>query len=66
MPDFFDRVQERVLTDTAAAIERATRQRQPGLAECEECGQAISELRRGMGARLCIAHQQALEARGRR
>lgn len=63
MPDAMDHVQNVVQLNTDDAIAAVTRVR-VGRVDCEECGEAISELRRGLGARLCIAHQQEYERRG--
>lgn len=64
MPDFMDAVQERVQQETEDAIASVTRRRD-GAAECDECGDAVSDLRRSMGARLCLAHQAEAEQRAR-
>lgn len=59
-----DTVQDRVQQATADAIERVTR-RETGAAECEVCGEPISELRRNLGARLCLGHQAQAEQQAR-
>jgi len=61
MPDLMDHVQERVLRDLDISISEATTRRE-GLPFCEECDEPISRLRQDLGARLCVPHQQALEA----
>jgi RNA polymerase-binding transcription factor DksA len=61
MPDFMDHVQDQVQRNLDDALAVATR-RATGLAECEECGAEISALRQGLGARLCVAHQQLRES----
>ena len=62
MPDFMDYVQDRVLQDTDVAIASVT-SRAPGLPECVLCDEPISELRQGLGARLCLLHQEEHERR---
>lgn len=62
MPDFMDHVQERVQRDLDQAIDAATRRRE-GLPFCEECDEPITRLRQDLGARLCVAHQQAFEVK---
>ena len=64
MPDAMDHVQQLNADLTADALKRhAERARLPGLPMCEnsECGEPISDIRRGNGARLCLACQHALE-----
>lgn len=62
MPDFMDHVQDRVQRDLDVALSSATA-RQEGLAECAVCDAPISPLRQGLGARLCLAHQEEQERR---
>jgi RNA polymerase-binding transcription factor DksA len=67
MPDSMDAEQERLLQqqeDALARFERA-RGRQTGLPECVHCAEAISALRQGMGARLCVECQTDQERRDR-
>ena len=66
MSDFIDRVQERVQQENDDALARHSARRREGLPHCEECGETISPLRQGMGARLCMPHQVQAEQRGRR
>lgn len=65
MPDFMDQVQEQVQAATDAAIADAVRPRH-GREACDLCGEPISDLRRRLGARLCLAHQEERERGGRR
>jgi RNA polymerase-binding transcription factor DksA len=65
MPDFMDYVQDRVLQDLDVAVAQVTT-RPPGLPECVLCDAPISELRQGLGARLCLTHQEAHERQQRR
>lgn len=66
MPDFMDHVQERVLQQQQDQVAEIERRLTGGLAECMECGDAITELRRSLGARRCLACQRAEEARPHR
>lgn len=64
MPDLMDSVQERLLFEQE--VRQAQRRApQPGLDECVRCDEAISPLRRNMGARLCLACQRDDELRVR-
>lgn len=62
MPDFMDHVQDRVQANLDDALAKAT-QRTTGLPECVECDAPISALRQGLGARLCLRHQEEHERR---
>lgn len=66
MPDAMDQVQEATLQRVDDALAAHAAKRTVGLAECEDCGEAISTLRQSLGARCCMFHQQQLERRGRR
>ena len=62
MPDFMDYVRDRVQADLDVAIAQVT-SRPAGLSECAVCDAPISELRQGLGARLCLPHQEEHERR---
>jgi len=62
MTDSIERAQEQEQVNRDAALEKLPRQQRAGLAECEECGAPISAIRQNMGARLCVPHQEAVEA----
>jgi len=62
MTDPIERAQEQEQANRDAALERLPGQCRPGLTECEECGEPITEIRRQLGARLCVPHQNAVEA----
>lgn len=59
MPDFMDYVQDRIQADLDVAIAQVT-SRPAGLPVCDA---PISELRQGLGARLCLPHQEEHERR---
>ncbi len=50
----------------AAQVRRIEQALTGGLGECQDCGAGISDLRRSLGARLCLPCQTAQEARARR
>jgi hypothetical protein len=68
MGDFMDRVQEREQTDREVALEEQRRKLESGVSECihPDCTRSISDVRRALGARLCLEHQQEKEAEQRR
>lgn len=59
MPDHMDGVQEHALTvndkNLALEVERIERLKIGGLGACIECGEPISDLRKSLGARHCMA-----------
>jgi RNA polymerase-binding transcription factor DksA len=65
MPDFMDAVQEREQQSRDIAL-ASIKPASNGLPFCETCDAAISPLRQGLGARLCLQHQQELEDAMRR
>ena len=65
MPDLIDAVQAQTEAQLEnALLHHACRARPVGLAACEnqDCGESISELRQGLGARLCIGCAKDAEA----
>ncbi|KFN42324.1 hypothetical protein N789_14125 [Arenimonas oryziterrae DSM 21050 = YC6267] len=62
MGDSIDRAQDREQLDREFALRDQLNRQRVGLCECEECGDSISPLRRSLGARLCVMHQEAFEA----
>jgi RNA polymerase-binding transcription factor DksA len=65
MPDYMDYVQDRVQQDIDVALAKVAT-RPAGTPECVICDAPISELRQGLGARLCLPHQEAHERQQRR
>lgn len=61
MADTIDQASEYEQRDRDIAIAKLTRPKGPGADECDLCGEAISALRKGMGATLCIHCQSARE-----
>lgn len=61
--DVIDRANDLAAEDLAHRIAAATRAKPRGPAECDDCGDAISDLRRDLGARLCLHCQSAQEHR---
>ena len=61
MADEVDHANMHVELDLQLRIAEATRPRGPGLAECEECDEPISEFRQMLGARRCVYCQQVHE-----
>jgi RNA polymerase-binding transcription factor DksA len=64
--NLIDRAQEREQLDRELALQAQASRKTEGLANCEVCGAPISALRRGMGARLCVADQSWVEAEAKR
>lgn len=67
MPDAMDRVQQHAADITSDALQaHAQRTQLPGRSTCAnlDCGEPISDARRGMGAQLCLDCQRAEEAAG--
>lgn len=62
MTDDIDRAQAQIdaARESAVKAAQAAVSRQ-GAEECRICGEPISELRRSLGATLCIYHQQVRE-----
>jgi RNA polymerase-binding transcription factor DksA len=63
MADVIDQANERAAADLASQIAEATRPKPRGPEHCEACDEPISDLRRDLGARLCIDCQQREEHR---
>jgi RNA polymerase-binding transcription factor DksA len=61
--DVIDRANDLAAEDLAHRIAAATRAKPRGPAECDDCGDTISDLRRDLGARRCITCQEAHEHR---
>ena len=68
MPDAIDQMQDvsdRHVENSLRTHARAQAAKAPGLTHCEQidCRAPIAQLRQDMGARLCIEHARADEAR---
>lgn len=61
MADIVDEANRHVQMHLDNAISAATKPRCPGLPECEECAEPISEFRQLLGARRCVDCQTAYE-----
>jgi RNA polymerase-binding transcription factor DksA len=71
MTDIIDQANDHAEKMLAIQIARATQPKPRGLPACEDCGDAISEQRQDLGARLCVTCQgaaevRALQAKGKR
>lgn len=64
MADDVDRANDYMAAEIAGLIARRA-PTQAGSTECATCGEAITPLRRDLGARLCIDCQSDLEAQQR-
>lgn len=66
MADAIDRAQEREQLDRELALEQHAQRAREGLAFCVECDEGISDVRRALGARRCVACQESFESEERR
>ena len=61
MTDLIDQANDHAEKMLEIQIARATQTKPRGLSECERCGEPISDIRRDLGACLCIGCQEIHE-----